>query len=163
MKKIIIFLLLLPPVLTSFAQVNCNVKQAHAFYTVSMPGMAMVDENGNTIPPVPTITRYIYFEWSGVKEPSIETVLYDKTAQSVEYSSFDSTSVIPVIDYGNNSDHKITAKKCNRIWVIQIYPKPGSLKVEQDCRDIVVKFKGAGNSCDIRIAKETHLMTLPRY
>ena len=52
-------------------------KKAYAFYTVSIPGVQMADENGNPVPPKPICGTVYLFEWSGSKNPEIETVLYN--------------------------------------------------------------------------------------
>ena len=60
MKILFLSAILMVVPLSLAAQTKCNIKKAYAFYTVSMPGMQMADENGNPIPPKPNIDRLLY-------------------------------------------------------------------------------------------------------
>lgn len=163
MKKIFLFFSLVIVVFISFAQTNCSIKKAYAFYTVSIPGVQMADENGNPVPPVPFINRYIYFEWSGSENPEIETVLYNNKALSVSLTAVDSSSVIPGENFGNNEEHKITAKKCNKLWKIELQPLANNTMPAENSNNIIIKTKGTNNSCQFKLKKEIQLKALPRY
>lgn len=162
-KKIPVFIFFIVAALDSGAQSNCNIKKAYAFFTVSMPGMQMADENGNPVPPKPNIARYIYFEWTGANDPVIETVLYNNKTLTATLSPVEGNTVIPVIDFGNNSDHKITAKKCNRLWKVELHPQGDNTMPEQNCKNILIKTKGSGSGCQFKLIKETELAAMPRY
>lgn len=163
MKKIVTSGIFLSILLSACAQSNCAVKKAYAFYTISVSGMAMADENGNTINPVPVIDRYIYIEWTGGKAPVIENVLYDKNLYQVSVAAIDSNSVVPGDGSMNNEIHRIKSNKCNSLWKIQIQPSADNKTDTQDCKNIVIRFKETGKVCDLKLTKETQLMTLPRY
>lgn len=163
MKKIAVSIFFLSFVLLACAQTKCHVKSAYAFYTVSTPGMAMADENGNIINPIPVIDRFIYVEWAGAKAPVIETVSYDEKVYRASVTSIDTNYVIPGDGSMNNEQYRIKAKKCNSLWRIQILPSVDSKTDKQDCKNIVVHFAGTGKNCELRFRKETQLMTLPRY
>ena len=71
--KIFLFTVILFAIgLTAFGQNNCNIKRGYAFYTISMPGMIMRDDNGNEVPAIPNEERCIYLECKGTKMPLIE-------------------------------------------------------------------------------------------
>ncbi len=163
MKKIFTSVVFLSILLSACAQSNCSVKKAYAFYTVSIPGMAMSDENGNTINPIPMIDRFIYVEWTGSKAPVIVNVMYDKKIYQASVTAVDTNSVIPGDGSINNEQHRIKSKKCNSLWKIQIQPSADNKTDKQDSKNIVLRFKGTGKTCELKLFKETLLKTLPRY
>ena len=163
MKKIFLAAIFLYIGLSSFSQTNCSIKKGYAFYTVIVAGIAMVDENGNTINPEPNLNRFIYIVCSGTKKPKIVNVMYDKKPYSVVVSSVTGSSVIPGDDIGNNKEHKISTKKNNRIWKIEIQSSVDNKIAVQDCKNIIIKLKGTDRTCTFKLLKETQLMTLPRY
>lgn len=163
MKKIGISIILLSAVLTSSAQTNCNLKKAYAFYTVSLPGVQMVDENGNPVPPKADIGRFIYFEWSGAENPEIETILYNNKTLVANLVAVEGSSVIPGSELSQNNNFKITSKKCNSLWKIELQPKNGNPMPDTDCKNIIIKIKGKDKAYTFKLEKETQLMTMPRY
>ena len=150
-------------ILPSFAQTKCNIKKAYAFYTVSLPGAQMVDENGNPIPPKPEITRFIYIEFVGTGKPKIETVSYNNRPLSATLVAVKGRSVIPGIEFTKNNNFKIVASKYNALWKIELQPQDGNSMPGQDCRNIIIKTRVKGKSCTLKLIKETQLETLPRY
>lgn len=163
MKKIFLAAIFLCIGLSSFSQTNCSIKKGYAFYTVSHAGIAVSDENGNTINPEPVINRFIYIEWSGSKKPKIENVTYDKKLYRAGITAVKGNSVFPGDDIGNNKDYKISAKKNNSIWKIEIQSSANDKTIGQDCKNIIIKLKGTDRTCTFKLLKETQLMTLPRY
>ena len=163
MKKIIITLFFLVPVLTSLAQTKCNIKKAYAFYTISVPGVQMADENGNPIPPKADITRFIYIEWIGTTKPKIETVLYNNKALAAKLIAAQGRTVVPGSELSPNNVSKITVKKGNSLWKVELQPVSGNPMPEPDCKNIIVKNKGTGKACLFKLIKETQLMMMPRY
>ena len=163
MKKILLSAIFLCIGLSSFSQTNCSIKKAYAFYTVTVAGTAMADENGNTINPEPVINRFIYIEWSGKKKPVIENVMYAKMTYAAGISAVTGKSVIPGDNIGNNKEHKIFANKSNSIWKIEIHQSADNKNTEQGCKNIIIKLKGTDKTCEYKLTKETQLTTLPRY
>lgn len=163
MKKIFISIIFLSFFAAACAQTNCSVKKSYAFYTVTTAGVAMADENGNTINPVPVISRFIYVEWTGAKAPEVETVLYDKKTYQASVTAVDGNSVIPGNGHANNEPHRVKGNKCNSLWKIEIHPAADNKSDRQNATNIVIRLKGNGKTCEIKLTKETELMTLPRY
>jgi hypothetical protein len=163
MKNIVISIFLLVSVLASYAQSNCNIKKAYAFYTISVPGVQMADENGNPIPPKVDIGRFIYVECSGTRKPVIEKVLYDNKILSATLTAVKGNSVIPGSELSKNNDLKITAKKGNRLWKVELQTAGTDSMPEQDCKNIVIKYNVKGKASILKLLKETRLMTMPRY
>lgn len=149
--------------LNACAQIKCNIKKAYAFYTVSMPGMAMADEHGNTIPPKPNISRFIYIEWCGVNNPKIEAVLYNNKLLTTSLTKVVGSSVTPGGDIGNNSNFKIATKKSNSIWKLELQPMGTDQMPAINCKNILIKIKGVDKSCQIKLIKENELASLPNY
>ena len=162
MKILLLHIVLLTGSLVSFAQVNCNIKKAYAFYNVEMPGIQMADENGNLIHPKANITRFIYVEYSGSKKPDIKSVLYngvllDFTVVSVKEKA------VSIGDKELNPGNTITAKKGNTFLQINLQPSEGKTMPEADCKNIVIKSKLAGKLCKFYVTREKEFATLPRY
>jgi hypothetical protein len=163
MKNIGMTLLLLVVVLTSFGQTKCNIKKAYAFYSASIPGAQMVDENGNPVPPKVDITRFIYFEWIGTAKPKIETVSYNNKALSATLVPVKGRSVTPGNEFSENNNFVIRAQKNNLLWKIELQPKDGNSMPGQDCKNIIIKTRIKGKICTIKLVTEKQLETLPRY
>ncbi len=167
MKKTFLFALLLAGTIC-FGQTNCNIKKAYAYYTVSVPGVQMADENGNPVPPKPYIARFIYIECNGSKIPGIKTVLYNKFPLSFSVMRVKEKTVSVGnkpngYQVENNRVYTITAKRGNTLWKIDLEPVAGKPMVETDCKNIIIKTKDSDKVCKFKLQKETQLMTLPRY
>ena len=162
MKILLLNIFLLTGFSVSFAQVNCNVKKAYAFYNVSMPGAQMVDENGNPIRPRANITRFIYVEYSGSKMPDIKAVLYNGVLLDFSVVSVKEKTV-SIGDKELNPGMTITAKKGNALLQINLQPFEGKTMPDADCKNIVIKSKLAGKLCKFYVTTETAFATLPRY
>lgn len=163
MKPIyILTLFLVIAVLPSFGQ-TCNIKKAYAFYSVSIPGAQMVDENGNPIPPKANITRFIYFEWVGGSTPKIEVVSYNNRSLSATLVPVKGRSVIPGSEFSESNNFRITAKKGNTLWKIELQPGDGKSMPDPDCKNIIIKTRLKGKICSIKLTKEMQLEAMPRY
>jgi len=163
MKRILISILFSASVFTAASQTSCSIKKAYAYYTVSVPGIQMSDDNGNPIPVKPAIGRFIYFEWSGPKKPGSVTVLYNNKALVATLTAIAGRSVTPGSEINQNNVSKITVKKTNSLWKIDLLPKEGCAMPDQDCKNISIKIKGTKKTCTFRLFKETELMNMPRY
>ncbi|MEO6252675.1 MAG: hypothetical protein ABIO79_05190 [Ferruginibacter sp.] len=164
MKRIFILsLFLLVVVLTSFGQNKCNIKKAYAFYSVSIPGAQMTDENGNPIPPKVDILRFIYFEWIGTGKPKIEMVSYNNMAFTATLVAIKGRSVIPGREFSESNNFRITAKKGNTLWKIELQSMDGNSMPGEDCKNIIIKTRLKGKSCSIKLTKEMQLVSMPRY
>lgn len=163
MKKIFLSVLYLSFVLACYAQTKCAVKNAYAFYTVTIAGMAMADENGNTIPPTPLITRFIYIEWTGTKTPVVEKIVYDKMSYTASISAVDSNAVVPGESNPENAEHTIRIKKCNSLWKIDLQPADENKKAKEGASEISISLKNGDKTCIYALKKETLLHTAPRY
>jgi len=161
MKSIFISIFLVAFVLTAGAQKSCNIKKAWAFYTATMPGMAMADEKGNTINPKPIIGRFIYIECSGAAKPEIGSVLYNNKLLTVTLAKVEGDLVIPGSDIGNNKDYKINTQKPNSLWKLELQPHGDSPMPAPGCRNIIIKTRG--KVCTFKLLKETKLSTMPTY
>jgi hypothetical protein len=145
------------------AQTKCAIKKAYAFYTVSTPGTQMADENGNPIPPKADISRFIYIECCGKERPELEPVLYDNVALIATLSPIAGNSVIPGDNPENNAPFKITAKKANRLWRIDLHPVAGQEMRLPECKNIIIKNRLKNKTCSLKLVNETQLASIPRY
>jgi hypothetical protein len=162
MKILLLQIFLLTGFSTSFAQVSCNIKKAYAFYNASMPGVQMVDENGNPIPVLPSYIRFIYVEYSSAKMPDIKAVIYNNEALSFTITGIKERTV-SIGDKNLNPNNTITAKKGSTFLKIDLYPKDGKTMAETDYKNIIIKYKSAGKLCKFNLNFEKQFNTLPRY
>jgi len=161
MKRAFISIFLTAFVLTAGAQKKCGIKKAWAFYTATMPGMAMADENGNIIPPKPIIGRFIYIECVGTAKPEIGSVLYNNRLLEASLTKVENVLVIPGGDIDNNKNYRIRPQKNNSLWKIDLQPPGGDPMPAPGCRNIVIKTRN--KTCSFKLSKETKLSTMPTY
>ncbi len=162
MKILLLHILLLTGFSVSFAQGNCNIKKAYAWYNVSMPGVQMADEHGNPVAPKANLTRFIYVEYSGSKMPDIKSVLYNGV--SLDFSVVRvKEKTVTVGDKELNPGNTITAKKGNSFLQINLQPFEGKTMPEADCKNIIIKSKLGGKLCKFYVTSEKAFATLPRY
>ncbi len=162
MKIFFLHIFLLAGFSASFGQSNCTIKKAYAWYTVSMPGTQMADENGNPIPPKPNINRIIYVEYSGTKAPEIKSVLYNNTALNYTVLRIKERTVF-VGDKEFNLKNKITAKKGHSFLQIELQAFEGKTMPDAGCKNIVIKSKTGGRLCKFFLGAEKEFATAPMY
>ena len=162
MKHLFVIILLLISAFVSFSQSACAVKKAYAYYTVSLAGAQMADENGNPIPVMPMINRFIYVEFSGSKMPEIKAVLFNN-----ETLPFTLTAVKQqTVSIGNkklNPNNTIIAKKGNTLLKINLQANAEKPMPEPGSKNITLKYKSAGKVCKFYIPIEKEIATLPSY
>ena len=163
MKKIFLFALLSATISVSPGQINCNIKRAYAFYSSSLPGAQMVDENGNPVPPKPIINRFIYVESSGTTMPDIKTVLYGNMQLVFSLVKIKDKTVSVGNGYDKNKDVIIAAKKGNTLWKIDLQPMAEKAIPETNCKSIIIKSRIANKFCRFYLQKETEILSLPSY
>lgn len=163
MKKITFAILLLPWLVTSCAQSRCAIKKGYAYYTVTAPGIQMMDDNGNPIPPKLDIGRFIYLEGNESVTPEIDSVFYNNIPLKAIINPVDGNTAVVGNKFENNQQFTITVKKGNLLWRIDLYPPADSDSLNLDCKNILLKLKFKGKTCEFRIQEELQLMTLPRY
>lgn len=162
MKILFLHIFLLTGFSVSFAQGNCNIKKAYAWYNVSMPGIQMMDENGNPVRPQANITRFIYVEYSGTKIPDIKSVLYNGVSLDFSVVRIKEKSVF-VGDKELNPGNTITAKKGNTFLKINLQPFEGKTMPEAACKNIIIKSKLSGKLCKFYVGREKEFASLPSY
>lgn len=162
MKSLITTLLF--GVVTSFcfAQSSGTIKKAYAYYNVSMPGIQMVDENGNPVTPKPNVTRFIYVEYSGIKMPDIREVLYNGSKLSFSIVPI-KEKMVSIGDKALNPNNSITAKKGNSFLKVVIHPEDGKAMPETACKNIIIKSKLAGKIYRFYVTGEKQFLTPPMY
>lgn len=164
MKKLFFTIVVLSCISYASAQVRCTINKASAYFTVSVPGVQMVDDNGNPVPPVPQVERFIYLESKGAGKPVVESVSYNAVALKATTSKIMSSTV----SVGKKQDTQqpiiFKAKKGNSIWRIDIQPTDDKPQDVNACKNILLKIKVPGKTCTYRITGgEYQLYTLPRY
>ncbi len=162
MKLLILSSLFLTATFYCFAQNAGTIKKAYAYYSVSMPGMQMADENGNPIDPKPNITRFIFVEYSGTKMPDIKEVLYN--ASQLSFSIVDvKEKTVSIGDKTLNPNNSISAKKGNSLLKIELQPADGKTMPDTACKNIIIKSKLGSKLYKFYVTGEKQFATLPRY
>lgn len=163
MKKIGALIILTGSLLNSFAQTGCYIKKAYAYFAVTVPGMLIADENGNPVPPVREITRFIYFEWDSKNAPVLRSIMYNDVEIPASLVATDSSSVIVGNSFETGERVMISAKKCNQLWKIELRQPAGNAGLNLECKNILLKIAGSGKVCEFGLKNESQLMSLPRY
>ena len=162
MKTLIISLLFLTASPYCFAQNSGTIKKAYAYYSVSLPGIQMIDENGNPVNPKPNITRFIYVEYRGTKIPDIKEVLYN--AEQLSFSIVNvKEKTVSIGDKTLNPNNSITAKKGNSLLKIELHPSEGKTMPDTACKEIVIKSKLGSKLYKFYVTGEKEIATLPMY
>ena len=162
MKALIISILFLTASPYCFAQSAGTIKRAYAYYNVSMPGIQMVDENGNPVTPKPNVTRFIYVEYKGTKMPDIKYVLYNGSPLSFSLVNVKEKTV-SIGDRALNPNNSITARKGYSFLKIDIHPEEGKAVPKTACKNIVVKSKLGGKIYRFYVTTEKEFSTPPGY
>jgi hypothetical protein len=162
MKVLIISLLVLIALPYCFAQSAGTIKRAYAYYNVSMPGIQMLDVDGNPVTPKPNITRFIYIEYRGIKMPDIKEVLYNGSGLSFSIVTVKEKTVL-VGDKALNPNNSITARKGHSLLKIQLQPADGKTMPDTGCKNIVIKSKLGGKISRFYVTSEKELVTPPMY
>lgn len=164
MKKIVVTVILIAGIILTEAQVKCNLNKAYAWFTVSIPGTQMVDENGNRVPPVLQVSRFIYLEWKGMNKPVIETVYYNNIAFTATVEKAGNNIISVGKDLNTEKDIVIKVKKGYTCWKLVLQPVVDKPQDPAACKNIVIKLKLAGKVCTYKIpAGETQLYSPPSY
>jgi hypothetical protein len=162
MKSLIISCLVLTAAFQGFAQSCGSIKRVYAYYNASMPGIQMVDDNGNPVTPKPNITRFIYVEYSGTKMPDIKAVQYN--AEPLVFSVISvKDKMVSVGDKNLNPNNSITAKKGNSFLKIDLQPAEGKTMPDTGCKSIVIKSKVGNKICRYYVSSEKEFATPPSY
>ena len=146
---------------------SCNaqiyrIQKAQAFFTASMPGMAMQDENGNTINPEPIIERFIYIECRFNGKPKIDSVFYNGILFTATVADKAETSINIGIKKESGVTIKLVPKKGNKIWKIDLQQTSGVTLQHALLKKIILKGRLDEIKFAIAIYSETQLSTPDR-
>jgi hypothetical protein len=135
-----------------------RIQKAQAFYTVTIPGMARSDENGNRINPEPVINRFIYVECRYNGKPNIDSVFYNSTL--FKASVADKEETILKIGVNNDTGYPVilNPKKGTHIWKVYLEQQGASKALAHEAvKKIVVKGKLSKVKFAYIIAEEIQL------
>jgi hypothetical protein len=135
-----------------------RIQMARAFYTVTIPGMARSDENGNRINPEPVINRFVYIECKYNGKPKIDSVFYNGTL--FKASLADKEETVLKIGVKNNDGYPVTfnPKKGNHIWKVYLEQQgTGKALAHEAVKKIIIKGKLDKIKFSYTITDETQL------
>ena len=161
MKKIVGLLLLVTVISTCNAQYR--VQKAQAFFTAAMPGMAMQDENGNTINPQPIIERFIYIECRFTGKPVIDTIFYNSISFKALVANKEESTTIIGVNANNGKTINLLPKKGNKIWRVDLQQITDTTLTHQAVKKISIKGKLGKIKFSYALNAETQLATPDIY
>jgi hypothetical protein len=163
MKKLLVSCCAIIFFITGNAQ-SYRIQKAQAFYTITIPGMARSDENGNTINPEPVVNRFIYIECRYNSKPKIDSVFYNGTL--FKASVADKEETVLKIGVKNNDGYPVvfSPKKGNHIWKVYLEQQgTGKALAHEAVKKIVVKGKLDKVKFSYVITEETQLSVPDSY
>jgi hypothetical protein len=161
MKRIVGFLLLLTAISSCSAQYK--LVKAQAFFTASMPGMAMQDENGNIIDPKPIIDRFIYIECRFNDRPKVDTVFYNGLLLKAVVADKEETTTAIGIKKSSGIPINIIPKRGNHVWRIDLQQINADTLKHEAVKKIVIKGRLAKTKFSYKLSTETELAAPERY
>ena len=162
MKKL--FVLLVTVIVCS----SCNaqlyrLQKAQAFYTVSFPGTAIKDENGNTINLQPIIDRFIYIECRFNGKPKVDSAFYNGILFTAAVADKAETAATVGIKSENGKQVKFSPKTGNKVWKIYLTQANGNTLLHEAVKKIIIKGRLDKTKFTTTIYMETQLSTPDRY
>ncbi len=161
MKKLLGILQLV--IMANCTNAQYRIQNAQAFFTVSMPGIQMKDDNGNPIDPEPIIDRFIYIESNFKGKPKVDSVLYNGFLLMPAVSDKEETITKIGIRKANGKPVTMIAKKGNHIWRIDLHQINGNTLKYEALNKIIIKGKLAKIKFSYTLTTETELATPDRY
>ena len=125
--------------------------------------MIMKDDKGNTITPEPIIERFIFLECNYNGKLSIDSVLYNGILFSSSITEMEKTSVDIGIKKDNGQPVKLTSKKGNHIWKIELQQSHGKPLSHKAVKNIVIKGMLDKQKFSYKVYLETELSTPDSY
>ncbi len=155
-------------VLLTAASWSCNaqsvkIHKAWTFYTVSIPGRAMTDLNGNIINPQPVIDRFIYIETNYKSRPAIDTVFYNSTPFTGTIDSVADKKLTVGVNASTGRPIVITPKKGNHLWLVSLQPIGGETVARGQVKKIILKCKLGKTRLKQVLPGEVQLAAPDRY
>jgi len=142
---------------------SSGIQKASAYIKVSIPGMIIRDENGNDIKPEPIIERFIYLECRSAGKPSIDSVFYNGILFIASITETGKTIVDVGVKKKNGLPVKLSSKKGNHIWKIELQQSTGKPLPHELVKNIIIKGMLDKKKFCYTVHTETELSTPDRY
>ncbi len=157
----------LTAILSVIAALSCSaqhkIQKAQAFFTVSIPGVQLADEQGNRINPAPVMERFIYLECNYNGKPAIDTVLYNGIFFTCTVAETGENTATIGVKKVNGKPVILKAKKGNHVWRIDLLQADGKTLPHELLKKIVLKGKLDKTIFSYVIVTETELVAPQRY
>jgi hypothetical protein len=145
------------------AQKTSSIKIVSAYFTVSIPGMQRVDDNGNRINPKPIVARFLYVETKGKAKPFFDTISYNGSL-FINSVTEDSSTVNIGINKKDGTPIMMKAQKGNAIWRIDLQPLNDKQKsIAANAKMILLKGKIDKTRFKFTLTNEIELSTPDMY
>ncbi len=137
------------------------IKSGYAFYTMTLPGMQRVDENGNKVNPGFSKERIIYLEIQSAAIFSVETVCYG----DLVIKKFDVDPAQNPTNAGvdNKSGKVITIRAAKKFSLWKITIPATNVDGAREKMPILIKFKYQKKQFSFLIKNEIHLFAPDSY
>jgi hypothetical protein len=162
MKKIFGLVILTALYTCTNAQLS-RIQKAQAFFTVSIPGIPLADEQGNRINPEPIVERFIYLECKTKGRPAIDSVWYNGILFNATVADKEEKQSNIGIKKSNGKPVLLNTKKGNHSWRIDLSQAGGKTLQHESVKKILIKGKLDKTKFSYTITNETELSTPDRY
>lgn len=144
------------------AQQTTAIK-VHAFFTESIPGMPMIDEEGRRSAPQPIIERFIYLECRCMVKPQIDSVIYNSILFKPQLAGKPETNYKIGLKKLNQQPVTLTPKKGICLWKMELHQSTDKVLPNNQVKKIIVKGRVGKIKFNKIINEETELWAPERY
>jgi hypothetical protein len=158
MKKILSTLLFVFFICFAMAQKICVINNVNAFYTVHLPGMQPVDENGRPLKVNPFVNRTILVSSSCSSTLVINKIMVDGFMAKFDLAKATAADTVDLADIDNKKIY-VRLKKGDFLWKIVINDSEQKLPVQ--AQKVAVSFKWKNKPNTTIVKKWQELFTIP--
>lgn len=144
------------------AQQPAGIK-LYAFFTESIGGMPMIDEEGRRSAPQPIIERLIYLECRCTVKPLIDSVFYNNVLFKPQLTSKPETNYKIGLKKLNQQPVTLTPKKGFCLWKVDLQQSTEKVLPNNQVKKIIVKGRTGKLKFTKVITAEMELWAPERY
>ncbi|MBS1512000.1 MAG: hypothetical protein JST86_14220 [Bacteroidetes bacterium] len=146
--------------ITAISHAQNKIQKARAFYTITLPGTQMVDDNGNKVNPPPGITRFILIECKYSSKPKIDSVWINNTAYPAALADEEEKGTNVGINAATGKTVFFSPRKGNHAWKVFINADQSPSPQHNAVKRILLKGSLGKTAFAVTITNEIQL-TVP--